>query len=377
MKRMAYLCAMSTLILSCGGGSNSPEEQAESINIGVDAVFDAFIESEEFANVINPGDRLFPSEERANCALTGAGFAGMKINQVGSLGTFGSQEREVTLGRDDFCDQAGDWTAFSIDHTEAFQVSCGGEPAGLPLRNGHGVFKISSDGSVEVHGEFELYFEEGFFRGTTQRFRCSFNYGSDQFYFCDFFLGRNPLTLPLKEPRGCEDKEIVGIPVAARTDQEANVLFLSEGVASGNFGGRSGSDFGCRITRERLYRDLDCFNGVRSFISISDEDSISNMTENFSINPEVPIKNVAGATVANNWESLLTDDLLVNFITEDWWSGSDFGGVLADGSSCMGWESDDSGDTGRTGLANTKFASWMSAGGVACDQERHVMCVCY
>jgi hypothetical protein len=103
------------------------------------------------------------------------------------------------------------------------------------------------------------------------------------------------------------------------------------------------------------------------------------------VNPDVPVKSIEGATIANNW-----DDLWDGYIEQSleeagvlpddaWWSGTTKYGYVYEGQTCDGfygpWDSTEG--YGRVGYSDIEDGRWVDASYSNCSISRPVICAAY
>lgn len=212
-------------------------------------------------------------------------------------------------------------------------------------------------------------------------FNGEFNYGDD--YSVEVLTQPTGQTCTLEGEVGTIDEDSYqDLTVTCEDDEVAentiSYLFPSDGVHTGDIGGRTEADTICSTTKSNSFGDLTCNGGVRAFITVDSSDSIANMPTNYSVNEDNPIHYTTDGTtttkIADDWTDLL-DGTIDASIDVDWWSGADTDGGDS-GFNCSSWTVADGssasiGDSGETDMF------WIDDSGAICTESYSVLCLCY
>lgn len=148
----------------------------------------------------------------------------------------------------------------------------------------------------------------------------------------------------------------------------------------GNFGAsRSDADnlcFNSRPTNMELKK-------VKAYISLSSNDEIRDMAENYGINSDLPVLSNNGTTLALNWSNFARGPLVTSLQSAGvaldssfWWSGTNNNGSYDDSASCNGWSSDNDNYTGAAGSTD-ETENYLLAFDAPCDFSFQIICVAY
>jgi hypothetical protein len=182
------------------------------------------------------------------------------------------------------------------------------------------------------------------------------------------------------------------------------LLFPTTNKFNGNIKGnystaREGIDTICRNEFNNVKATYpgyyEYMQNVRGFISIDENDYLSNYPNLYNVPTNVPIMgpnpNNTNRLVANNWADLWKADESQNYIQntlEDaiglnsgWWSGSDENGNIAPdpyGYHCNHWTSDNSsGVYGMYGSNDARDGSWINPSGISCNATNFLLCIAW
>lgn len=190
-------------------------------------------------------------------------------------------------------------------------------------------------------------------------------------------------TCTVTNGSGTIDNESLEALTVACEDIPANetvFLFPSDNTVAADFAGRNTPDSMCQSTHTASLSDLSCAEGIRAFISIDADDSISDMPTAFDIDSSLPVvyteDGESTTAIGDNWADLL-DGEIDNSIPVDWWSGSDTEGAFNDGFACTEWTSVDGMDSATAGMSSATDFTWIADSSFMCDDELQVMCVCF
>jgi hypothetical protein len=160
------------------------------------------------------------------------------------------------------------------------------------------------------------------------------------------------------------------------TDKMTGNLMLSGMTA------RESADERCRQAKDAGYSDLPGEN-TRAFISVSADDDIALMPDNYGIPLDAPVKGPGPAyyRIAGTWEDLFSGNAInytllgAHVALYDWWSGSDALGNFLSDTSCNGWTDDTNAYDGTYGKKNKTDSEWISCGGTNCNTKQSILCV--
>ncbi len=142
---------------------------------------------------------------------------------------------------------------------------------------------------------------------------------------------------------------------------------------------RDNVDSYCASAKTSNYPTLPCLN-MRAFISVSDDDEISDMPANYGLPTNRKIVGPGGTQIGDNWADLFdgTIDVALSdagIASDHWWSGSLTDGHIDLSNYCDGWAS--TSDKGRSGLHNKTDLNWIEGNSPNCDAARIVLCLCW
>jgi hypothetical protein len=149
-------------------------------------------------------------------------------------------------------------------------------------------------------------------------------------------------------------------------------VFPSMGQYQGDMGGRSGVDSTCALTLEQNHPTLDCTE-VHALIGVSAADRLQQMSVNYGIPGDIPVRRPDGTDIASNFAALIGDGALLAAVAPSsgfFWSG------LNHSFTCSGWTSTSStlnGDSGNFALTST----WLSQAFRKCNELYRIACVCW
>jgi hypothetical protein len=149
-------------------------------------------------------------------------------------------------------------------------------------------------------------------------------------------------------------------------------VFPSMGQYQGDMGGRSGVDSTCALTLEQQHPTLDCTE-VHALIGVSAADRLQQMSVNYGIPGDIPVRRPDGTDIASNFAALIGDGALLAAVAPTsgiFWSG------LNHSFTCSGWTSTSNtlnGDSGN--FAST--SSWLTQAFRKCNELYRIACVCW
>lgn len=158
-------------------------------------------------------------------------------------------------------------------------------------------------------------------------------------------------------------------------------LYATMSDHSGNLGGRTGADAICQSAMHATL--VEAGYEARSFLSFSAADEIQDMPTLYGIPVDLPILNVSGMPVANDWGHLLSGGLVQSLrdagvmgSNDYFWSGSSSNGAAA-AVNCNGFTSSASNVFGASGYSQATDSTWTWTQSVNCLSTRKILCVAF
>jgi hypothetical protein len=160
------------------------------------------------------------------------------------------------------------------------------------------------------------------------------------------------------------------------------VLFGTDTSYTGNLGGRAGADTKCAADVNRPAG----LTHIRAFISVTADDCIANMPDNYNFPDNVPIVAPDEVTViADNWADLLDGSIdvslyLANMLPASksgyWWSGSTSNGTLS-ADNCNAWSNADGSYSGMVGNPSFTNTAWLEETGLPSTMSFYLVGLAY
>lgn len=198
-----------------------------------------------------------------------------------------------------------------------------------------------------------------------------------------FFLHFEPTTVGTKRATISVPSDAASGTLTFDVEGEARDsiwLFSSRTTHTGDLGGRAGADALCAVDGAGIDPTGGCTT-VKAFIGVGAGDLISNLPA--PANHDV--RTVRDVLIDTSWANLWDGDaILANLSsilgTEQWWSGSNGDGTVAQ--TCGGWTNGGTTDSGTLGSGTSMTsdaigAGWVGSGALGCDIPQRVLCVCW
>lgn len=176
--------------------------------------------------------------------------------------------------------------------------------------------------------------------------------------------------------------KVVVIPVGGEETPTSKIVFITDDLHDGDFGGPAGADDFCQAQADQAGSKAGG-KKFKAWISGGLATGMQNNGRTF-IRSSVPYETVNGVLVANDFADLLdhTQDLYSRLHYTQFGEaigGSAWTGLYIDGaehvSDCNGWTSGSFNDDGFSGSTNALDFKWTSNAVIDCQSRVHLICL--
>lgn len=164
------------------------------------------------------------------------------------------------------------------------------------------------------------------------------------------------------------------------------IYMFNAGTHDGNLKGRAGADSLCETKYNTSFSNLEA-NNIRAFISVSSNDEIRDMPENYGVPEDVPVESADGRRIGNDWADILDGSIQQSLYAagilpgaiSNWWSGaaSSGNGSISGTRHCLNWTDSTAGPDSYFGIASDTDAFWISNSFASCNNNLYILCIAW